>query len=83
MDPDCMPGEDPAIWENHVRVANHGDPAALERLVAEYERYARSLAARMHRGNEPREDLDQIALEALVVALKRFDPGRHIPFPAI
>lgn len=73
--------QDPTVWEDHVRVAN-GDPAALERLVAEYERYARSLAARMHRGNEPREDLDQIALEALVVALKRFDPSRGLPFPA-
>jgi len=70
------------VWEDHVRLATHDDRAALERLVAEYEGYARSLAARLHRGHEPREDLDQIALEALVIALKRFDPDRSIPFPA-
>lgn len=69
-------------WSDHVRVARAGCPEALARLVREYERYARSLATRMHRGNEPREDLDQIALEALVMALKRFDPDRSIPFPA-
>lgn len=72
----------PDVWADHLRLAEDGDPGALERLVVEYERYARSLAARLHRGHEPREDLDQVALEALVVALRRFDPSRGIPFPA-
>lgn len=76
------PAHDPAVWEDHRRVAVHDDAEALERLVVEYERYARSLASRLHRGHEPREDLDQIALEALVLALKRFDPDRGLPFPA-
>lgn len=81
-DLDRTPAQDPAVWEDHVRLASGRDPAALDRLVAEYQGYARSLASRLHRGREPREDLDQIALEALVVALKRFDPHRSIPFPA-
>lgn len=77
-----FPGPSQSVLEDHVRVARDDDPAALERLVKEYERYARSLAARLHRGHEPREDLDQIALEALVVSLKRFEPSRGFPFPA-
>lgn len=76
------PAHSSKVWDDHLRLAHDEDPAALERLVCEYERYARSLAARMHRGHESREDLDQIALEALVVSLKRFDPARGLPFPA-
>lgn len=75
------PAIDPLLWLDHVLYAEHRDPAALGRLVVEYDRYARSLAARMARNHEPREDLDQVALEALVVALNRFDPGRRLPFP--
>lgn len=70
------------LWHDHVLFARSGDPDALGRLVDEYSSYARSLAARMARGNESREDLDQLALEGLVVALRRFDPDRGIPFPA-
>lgn len=62
--------------------ARRRQPDVLARLVAEYDRYARSLAARMHRQGEPREDLDQVALESLVVALHRFDPDRSLPFPS-
>lgn len=70
------------IWEDHVLVSTKNDEAALGRLVEEYQRYALSLAAKLHRGHEPREDLNQIALESLVTALKRFEPERGIPFPA-
>ncbi len=63
----------------HARTRNAGD---LALLVQEYEAYALSLAHRMHRDREPLEDLEQIAREALVVALRRFDPGRGLPFPA-
>jgi len=76
------PAVEPEVWLDHVLVFRRKDPEALGRLVQEYERYARSLANRLHRSNEPHEDLDQIALEALVVALQRFDPTRGIPFPA-
>lgn len=72
----------PSVWEDHVRIAHHRDPAALDRLVAEYHSYAASLARRQYRGGESLEDLVQIALEALVVALKRFEPERRLPFPA-
>lgn len=70
------------VWVDHVRYAEEADPAALDRLVREYDRYARSLAARMQRGREPRDDLDQVAREALVVALVRFEPDRQVPFVA-
>lgn len=70
------------LWHDHVLLARTGDPDALARLVDEYATYARSLAARMARGHEAREDLDQLALEGLVVALRRFEPERGIPFPA-
>jgi RNA polymerase sigma-B factor len=77
-----VPAVQADVWLDHVLVARHRDPDALARLVHEYDRYARSLASRLHRSNEPHEDLDQIALEALIVALHRFDPERGIPFPA-
>lgn len=76
------PSVRPELWKDHVLFARTGDSVVLDRLVREYERYARSLAGRMDRGNEPREDLDQMALEALVIALRRFEPERGIPFPA-
>jgi len=71
------------VWRDHERYARDRDPAALDRLVREYGRYARSLAERMHRGHESIEDLEQIAMEALVVALRRFEPERGLPFPAL
>ncbi|MCU1370999.1 MAG: polymerase subunit sigma [Ilumatobacteraceae bacterium] len=81
-DEDQTPAVDQRVWLDHLEFARTGDAAVLARLVAEYERYARSLARRMWRDGEPSEDLDQVALEALVVALRRFDPERGIPFPA-
>src|SRR4051812_3080124 len=68
------PAVDPAVWLDHVRYARDRNPESLDRLVREYERYARSLARRMHRGRDSWEDVNQVALEALVLALKRFDP---------
>lgn len=76
------PGVNPSVWRDHVVYAAHREPAALTRLVTEYDRYACALAGRMHRSGEPREDLNQVAREALVVALGRFDPARRLPFPA-
>jgi RNA polymerase sigma-B factor len=81
-DEDRTPGVDQQVWLDHVCFARTGDPAVLERLVLEYEPYARSLARRMWRDGEPNEDLIQVALESLVGALRRFDPERGIPFPA-
>jgi RNA polymerase sigma-B factor len=49
-------------------------------LIATHDRLARSLARRfLHRG-EPAEDLEQVALLALVKAARRFDPERNVAF---
>ncbi len=49
-------------------------------LVHDHEQLARSLSRRyLHRG-EPSDDLEQVALLALVKAARRFDPGRNVPF---
>lgn len=73
---------DPNLWLDHVRYARNRDRAALERLVVEYRTYACSLARRLQRHSEQREDLEQVAMEALLVALRRFDVGRSLPFVA-
>lgn len=76
------PAVDFDVWLTHVRYDRTRDEATLTRLVKEYEPYACSLAHRMHTNREPIEDLEQVAREALVVALNRFDPERGLPFPA-
>ncbi|HWJ61961.1 MAG TPA: sigma-70 family RNA polymerase sigma factor [Acidimicrobiales bacterium] len=81
-DPDRSPGIDPEVWLDHVRLARHRDPAALARLARAYDRYAHGLARKVHRHHRSSEDVDQVALEALVQALLRFDPERGVPFPA-
>lgn len=82
QDADRSPSVDEQLWLDHLRLARTGDGAVLARLVAEYERYALALARRLRRDGEPAEDLDQVALEALVAALRRFDPERGVPFVA-
>jgi RNA polymerase sigma-B factor len=82
-DVDRTPGVDGAIWALHVRFKRTDDPDTLARLAAEYDRYARSLAARLHRDHEAIEDLEQVAREGLLSALRRFDPERGLPFPAL
>lgn len=69
-------------WLLHVRYARTRAPAVLDLLVREYEQYALSLARRLRRDGEVAEDLQQVALESLVSALRRFDHERRIPFPA-
>jgi RNA polymerase sigma-B factor len=62
-----------------VRYARRHDQAALASLVAHYQedvdRQARRIGTR-----SSNEDLIQVAREALVVALHRFDPFRRKPF---
>lgn len=82
-DGDRRPGVDPDVWRLHVRFHRSGDPTALDDLVHEYDRYATSLALRMHRDHERLDDLEQIAREGLIAALRRFDPNRRLPFPAL
>ena len=67
-------------WYDHVAFARRRDPAVLARLVARYQedvdRQARRIGTRASY-----DDLLQVAREALVLALHRFDPTRRKPFP--
>lgn len=81
-DGDPTPAVEEAVWLDHVEYARTGDPRVLERLVREYEAYARSLARRLWRADDLRDDLEQVALEALIGAIRRFDPERSVPFAA-
>lgn len=78
--------DEPSAHERRLRhlhrQAAAGDRAARTALVEEYAPLARSVARRYHRGREPFEDLAQVALEALLVAIDRFDPDRKRPFVA-
>jgi len=71
-----------AVWTMHVRYARTRDAAVREELVGTYTAYAVSLARRMHREGEPLDDLIQVAMEGLLLAIERFDPERRLPFPA-
>jgi RNA polymerase sigma-B factor len=57
-----------------------GDPLARERLVLRHRPLARSLAARYARGNEPFDDLFQVACLGLLKAVDRYDPERGTAF---
>lgn len=70
------------LWLRHVRLARTGEPELRAELFQRYQAQAASLARKMHRGGEPLEDLTQIAMEALLRALDRFDPDRRRPFMA-
>jgi RNA polymerase sigma-B factor len=53
---------------------------AQDELVESHVRLARSLARRFAHHGEPIEDLEQVAMLALVKAAKRFDPERNTRF---
>ncbi|HEX5366188.1 MAG TPA: sigma-70 family RNA polymerase sigma factor [Acidimicrobiales bacterium] len=76
------PAVDPALWALHVRYARDRDAGVLARLVEAYRPHAEALARRHYRHGEPMEDLTQVAYEALLQALRRFEPGRGVPFLA-
>lgn len=71
---------DPDVWRLHVQLQQSGDREALDALVEEYRPLALSLARRMHRGAEPLDDLQQVALEALLRCLHNFDCDLSTPF---
>ena len=56
------------------------DPAVRETLVERFLPLARQLARRYQRGNEPFDDLLQVASLGLVKAVDRFDPERGVAF---
>jgi RNA polymerase sigma-B factor len=70
------------LWAMHVRYARRHDDEALRVLVDRYRAHAEAQARRHYRRGEPIDDLTQVALEALLLALRRFDPERRKPFLA-
>jgi len=76
------PAVDRALWDLHVLYARRQDAEALEQLVEHYRGHAEAQARRHYRRGEPVDDLTQVAYEALLLALQRFDPDRRTPFLA-
>lgn len=58
------------------------DPSSREDTVRELMPLAKALATRYKRGEEPYDDLLQVASIGLLKALERFDPERGLPFAA-
>jgi RNA polymerase sigma-B factor len=79
-EPDGSPAVDPVLWAVHVRHAAEPSETTLTALVEAYDGYVRAIAHRMRGSGEPVEDLVQVAFEALLVAIERFDPARSVPF---
>jgi RNA polymerase sigma-B factor len=63
-----------------ARFQRDGDRAAHEALVERFLPLARQLARRYERGNEPLDDLFQVASLGLLKAIDRFDPARRTAF---
>lgn len=76
------PAVDRDVWALHVRYARRREPDVLQTLVEHYRGHAEAQARRQYRRREPMDDLVQVAYEALLLALQRFDPDRGIPFLA-
>jgi RNA polymerase sigma-B factor len=77
----CEPGAgEREVVALHVRYARDRDPDVLDILVAHYRPYAEAYARRHYRHVEPLDDLIQVAYEALIHALHRFEPDRGTPF---
>jgi RNA polymerase sigma-B factor len=70
------------LAELHRHFADHRCARAADSLIDRYGCHARALARRFYRGRESLEDLEQVAFEALLRALERFDVERGIPFVA-
>ncbi len=73
---------DTELWALHVRYARDRDEGALTTLVERYRPHAEAQARRHYRRGEPIDDLTQVAYEALMQALRRFEPERGKPFLA-
>ena len=63
-----------------ARYRASGDPREREKLIERYLPLARRLARRYARGQEPFDDLMQVACLGLVKAVDRYDPGRRHAF---
>ena len=78
----ARPSVDLHDWTSHVAYADRREPWVLDTLVRRYSDFATATARRRYRQGEPVDDLVQVSHEALMVALRRFDPGRRTPFLA-
>ena len=78
----ARPLVDVELWTRHVAYADRHDPRELAVLVERYSGFATATARRHYRHGEPVDDLVQVSHEALMLALRRFDPGRRTPFLA-
>lgn len=82
-DPEALPGSDEQLaGERELlrRYAEDRSPAVREELVERLMPLARRLATRYAGGAEPFDDLVQVASEALVKAIDRFEPERGTAF---
>ncbi len=68
--------EEEQLWDRR------DEPPARAELARRYMAFARGLASSFRTGQEPSDDLTQVAGLALVKAIDRFDPSRGIPFKA-
>jgi hypothetical protein len=64
----------------HNRYAASHDPRLEAELLVQYKPLAFQLARRFLRRGEPLDDLRQVALLALLKALRQYDPGRGATF---
>jgi RNA polymerase sigma-B factor len=62
------------------RAQQDPNPSVRSATVEAFMPLARSLARRYHRGEEPLEDLEQVAALGLLKAIKGFDPDRGTAF---
>jgi RNA polymerase sigma-B factor len=79
-----LPGRSAAEAETYALVTrwrDHGDEQARDEVVERFMPLARRLAGR-YRGQEPLEDLVQVAAVGLLCAIDRFDPDRGVAFAA-
>jgi RNA polymerase sigma-B factor len=76
--PSSRPRQREAGCSGEQLIAHHrctGNPRLREAAIERYMPLARRLAARYHRGQEPFDDLLQVAYVGLVKAVDRFDPA--------
>lgn len=66
--------------ERELVVLYQRDPSTHHTVVEAFRPLAAGVARRYRRGEEPLEDLEQVALVGLVKALERFDCDRGAPF---
>lgn len=66
--------------EHELVVLYQSEPSTHHTVVEAFRPLAASVAKRYRRGEEPLEDLEQVALVGLVKALERFDCDRGAPF---